>query len=44
MPILALNCQLQVKQDNIKESAGDPLILTLRSLGFLSALQILLSS
>ena len=44
MRTLALNYRLQVQQDNIKESAGDPLILALRSLGFLSASQILLSS
>ena len=33
---LALNCRLQVKQITIKESAGGPLFLALRSFHFLS--------
>ena len=41
MPILALNCRLQVEQVNVMDSAGGPLILALRSLSFLSASQIL---
>ena len=32
MPILALNCRLQVEQVSVKESTGDLLVLALRSL------------
>ena len=40
-PIPALDCRLQVEQVKVMELAGGPLVLTLRSLRFLSASQIL---
>ena len=41
---LALNSRLQVEQVNVMEFAGGPLVLVLRYLCFLSALQMLFPS
>ena len=44
MPILVLNCRLQVEQVNVMESAGGPLVLALSFLCFLSGSLILFPS